>query len=66
MEMIIGNSSLAVKHSNPFDEEMQIVALGAECDSLTVWNEMCTVICKRTKLPVIFSHGYPPMVHIKC
>jgi hypothetical protein len=26
-----------------------------------------SVICKRTKLPVIFSHGYsPPMVHTEC
>jgi hypothetical protein len=37
------------------------------CSEVVRRGKSVSVICKRTKLPVIFSHGYSlSMVHTKC
>ena len=45
MELVIESRNLAIKNSNPFDEDTQIVVLGAEFDRVTFleWNVYCIV-----------------------
>jgi hypothetical protein len=37
MELVIKGRNLAIKHFDPFDEDMQILVLGAEFDRVTFW-----------------------------